>query len=110
MTDHFVDMRRMQGAATGSRMLGELVPEGRHPSIVLTHKLVATVPEQQGSIQSESSQAAMLRLFGMLGSSQHQSEQSDCQQFAWDNGSSCEASQQVIFAMCTAMLSSLPCV
>ena len=48
-------MRCMQGAATGSRMLGELVPEGRHPSVVLTHKFVATVPEQQGSIQSESS-------------------------------------------------------
>jgi len=103
-------MRRMQGAATGSRMLGELIPKGRHPSIVLTHKFIATVPEQQGSIQSESSQAAMLRMFGMLGSSQHQSEQSDCQQFAWDNGSSCETSQQVTLAMCTAMPSSLLCV
>ncbi len=90
-------------------MLGELVREGQHPCIVLTHKFVATVPEQQGSIQSESSQAAMLGMFGMLGSSQHQSEQSDRQQFAWDNGSSCEASQQVKFAVCTAVPSSLMC-
>lgn len=85
----------MQGSPTGSRMFGQLVSERGHPAIVFTYQFTATVSQQQGSLQSEHSQAAMLGLFGVLGSSQHHSEQSDCQQSASDNGSGCETSKQV---------------
>ena len=89
----------MQGPATDSRMPSELVFERGHTTAVFPHKLTATVSKQQGSFQPEYSQAAMLRLSGVLGSSQYQSEQSNCQQPAWDYGSSCQASQQVTIAM-----------
>ena len=76
-------------------MLGELVYKRRYLAAVLTYQFIATIPKQQRIIQSKHSQAAMPGLPGMLGSFEHQPEQSDSQQPPSNAGSCCKAGQQV---------------